>query len=215
MTTATLVAFKGDERLIGEAAVLSSSTNPRNTVDSLNLLLGRDFAQVQAISSQLPGQRVAFEASSSDDAQVLARVDYLSESKTFSLEQLTAMLFAKLAEQMKRRVRSETEAIHVVVAVPSAWTAREKAALTLAAKVAGIPRISTVTTDAALARCFIRKHPLDEVPSTGDAAAVEATKHIAIVDIGHATTSVSVVKLTSTHAWLLLRASRLDGGSGH
>lgn len=145
MTTATLVSFKGDERLIGEAAVLSSSTNPRNTVDCLNLLLGKDFARVQAITDQLPGQRVAFTQAA--DGQVVAQVDYLGETKQFSLEQLTGMLFGKLAEQMQKRVGAD-EAIHVIVAAPSAWTEREKSALTLASKIPGIPRISIITRDA-------------------------------------------------------------------
>uniref|UniRef100_K3WIG2 Uncharacterized protein n=1 Tax=Globisporangium ultimum (strain ATCC 200006 / CBS 805.95 / DAOM BR144) TaxID=431595 RepID=K3WIG2_GLOUD len=190
MTTATLVSFKGDERLIGESAVLSSSTNPRNTVDCLNLLLGKSFAGVQTITSQCPGQRVSFEQIG--DNNVAARVEYQNETKTFSLEQLTGMLFGKLLEQMKKRVRDVDEAIHVVVAAPSAWGESEKAALALASKIAGIPQITIITCDAALARCFNRKHPLEDAPVEGEAP----LKHIAIVDIGHATTSVSIVKLT-------------------
>lgn len=193
MTTATLVAFKGDERLLGEAAVLSASTNPRNTVDALNLLLGADLARAQAVSDQLPGQRAALESGAG--GRVHARVEYRGESTAFSLEQLVGMFFGKLAEQMAKRA-SDTAEIHAIVAVPAEWTAREKAALALAAKVAGIPRLSTVTRDAALARCFLRKHPLESADE-------DACKHIAIVDIGHATTSVCVVKLTRalTSTW--------------
>ncbi|KAG3031328.1 hypothetical protein PC128_g3926 [Phytophthora cactorum] len=36
MTTATLVSFKSEEHLVGESAVLSSSTNQRNTTDFLS-----------------------------------------------------------------------------------------------------------------------------------------------------------------------------------
>lgn len=49
----------------------------------------------------------------------------------------------------------------------------------------------------ALARCFIRKHPLEAPKSAEDTT--DVSKHIAIVDIGHATTSVSVVKLTRAY----------------
>ncbi|TYZ61805.1 hypothetical protein PybrP1_004803 [[Pythium] brassicae (nom. inval.)] len=182
MTTATLVAFKGDERLLGEAAVLSASTNPRNTVDALNLLLGADLARAQAISSQLPGQRAALESDA--DGRVCARVEYRGESVVFTLEQLAGMFLGKLAEQMGKRARDAP--IHAIVAVPAQWTERETAALALAAKIAGIPRLSTVTRDAALARCFVRKHPLESADE-------DAVKHIAIVDIGHATTSVCTV----------------------
>lgn len=185
MTTATLVAFKGDERLLGESAVLSASTNPRNTVDALNLLLGADLDRAQAVSSQLPGQRAALESDA--DGRVCARVEYRGESVAFSLEQLSGMFLGKLTEQMAKRAKDA--AVHAIIAVPAQWTAREKAALAVAANIAGIARLSTVTRDAALARCFIRKHPLDRSDE-------DAVKCIAIVDIGHATTSVCVVKLT-------------------
>lgn len=146
MTTATLVSFKGDERLIGESAVLSSSTNPRNTVDCLNLLLGKNFAQLETITNQFPGQRVSFEQG--DANQVAVQVEYQNDTKTFSLEQLTGMLLGKLVEQMKKRVRGDDEDIHVIVAVPSAWGESERAALALASKIAGIPSITTITCDA-------------------------------------------------------------------
>lgn len=192
MTTATLVAFKGDERLLGEAAVLSASTNPTNTVDFLNLLLGKGLESVQAELQRLPGQRVAFSADAS--GRVVASVDYRQGSQ-FSLEQLAAMLLAKLHAQIRARVlqtEGETEAnAHAVIAVPSAWGESEKSALRLAAKIAGLGHVSIIPRDAALARCFHRKHPIQL--KEGEP---EVTRHIVIVDMGHTSTSAAVIKLT-------------------
>lgn len=209
MTTATLVAFKGDERLLGEAAVLSASTNPKNTADYLNLLLGKDLAGVQAQLARLPGQRVVFAEDAS--GRVVAHVDYRAKAgddsssgggaAQFTVEQLVAMLFGKLKAQMQTRAQQAGEQAgeqtdgsdaHVILAVPSAWGDSERRAVKTAASIAGLRRVTVISRDAALARCFHRKHPL--VATEGDAE--DAARHIVIVDMGHTSTSAAVVKLT-------------------
>jgi heat shock 70kDa protein 4 len=197
MTTATLVSFKGDERLVGEAAVLSSSTNPQNTIDSVNLWLGSGVAAIQQRSGRLPGARATFAAASDASAHAygagaVAVVEYLKGTQEFSTEQLLGMLLGKLTQQMRKKLRDD-EAAHVNIAVPSGWGDAAHKALRVAARIAGIPSVSVVTRGAALARCFTRKHP---VPTDGDA------KHIVIMDMGHSTTSIAAVKLTRT--WSLL-----------
>lgn len=207
MTTATLVAFKGDERLLGEAAVLSASTNPKNTADYLNLLLGKDLAAVQAQLARLPGQRVPFAEDAS--GRVVARVDYRvkadASSAEFTVEQLVAMLLGKLKAQVQTRATQAGEQAdgsdaHVIVAVPSAWGESERQALKTAASIAGLPRVTVLSRDVALARCFHRKHPLE----TKEDDAEDAARHIVIVDMGHTSTSAAVVKLTGTSllGWL-------------
>ncbi|KAG7396226.1 hypothetical protein PHYBOEH_002606 [Phytophthora boehmeriae] len=218
MTTATLVSFKGEERLVGEAAVLSSSTNPRNTVSCLSGLVGkRQLAKVQQELERLPGHQVTFEV---DEAgRVVATVDYGKDgSKTqFSVEQLTGMLFANLATQMKKRLQDEP--FHVTVAVPSVWGEEEKRTVQVAAKIAGIQSLAVISRDAALARCFHCKHPVETPVVEGDIAeeAPETARFIVIVDMGYTNTSVSVVKLTpkgetvlATEADLQLGAETLD-----
>ncbi|KAE9007347.1 hypothetical protein PR003_g16666 [Phytophthora rubi] len=216
MTTATLVSFKGEERLVGESAVLSSSTNPRNTIGFLSGLVGkRQLADVQQQLERLPGHQATFEVS--EDDRVVATVDYGKDgSKTqFTVEQLTGMLFANLATQMKKRFQDEP--FHVTLAVPSVWGDDEKRAVRLAAKIAGIPSLAIISRDAALARCFHCKHPV-EAPTASDAdgdAAMETetARHIAIVDMGHTSTSVAVVKLTPTGETLLATEADVELGA--
>ncbi|KAF4322031.1 hypothetical protein JM18_002296 [Phytophthora kernoviae] len=213
VTTATLVSFKGEERLVGEAAVLSSSTNPRNTVGCLSGLVGkRQLAEVQQELERLPGHQAIFEV---DEAgRVVATVDYGKDgSKTqFSVEQLTGMLFANLATQMKKRLQNE--AFHVTVAVPSVWGEEEKHTVQVAAKIAGIQSLAIISRDAALARCFHCKHPVEAPVVEGDIAeeAPETARFIAIVDMGYTNTSVSIVKLTPKGETLL--ATEADLGLG-
>ncbi|RLN72219.1 hypothetical protein BBJ28_00000537 [Nothophytophthora sp. Chile5] len=218
MTTATLVSFKGEERLVGEAAVLSSSTNPRNTVGFLNGLAGkRELSVVQQQLARLPGQQASFVV---DDAgRVVATVDYGKDGgqTQFTVEQLTGMLFANLATQMKNRFRdAAAQPFHVTVAVPSVWDEQEKQVVSTAAKIAGIPSLAIISRDQALARCFHCKHPVEVAASAAEETA-EPVRHIAIVDMGHTSTSVAVVKLTplgetvlATEADLLLGAETLD-----
>ncbi|ETL25775.1 hypothetical protein L917_20301 [Phytophthora nicotianae] len=210
MTTATLVSFKGEERLVGESAVLSSSTNPRNTVSFLSGLVGKhQLADVQRQLERLPGHQPTFEV---DEAgRVVATVDYGKDNnKTqFTVEQLTGMLFANLATQMKKRFQDEP--FHVTLAVPSVWGDEEKRAVRVAATIASIPSLSIISRDAALARCFHCKHPV-AAPTDGDVP-METARHIAIVDMGHTSTSVAVVKLTREGETLLATEADVDLGA--
>ncbi|CAI5737506.1 unnamed protein product [Hyaloperonospora brassicae] len=222
MTTASLVSFKGEERLVGESAVLSSSTNPRNTIGFLSGLVGkRQLTDVQHQIERLPGLHATFEV---DDAgRVVASVDYGKQdgSKTqFTTEQLTGMLLANLVAQIKTRVRDEP--FHVTLAVPSVWGDEEKRAIRVAAAIAGIPSLALVSRDAALARCFHCKHPVQASsapsgPSSSDGdvvmEAAETARYIAIVDMGHTNTSVAIVKLTHEGETLLATEADLDLGA--
>ncbi|KAL3674215.1 hypothetical protein V7S43_000173 [Phytophthora oleae] len=213
MTTATLVSFKGEERLVGESAVLSSSTNPRNTVSFLTGLVGKSqLANVQRALKRLPGHQPTFEV---DEAgTVVVNVDYGKDgSKTqFTVEQLAGMLFANLTTQMKKRFQDEP--FHVTLAVPSVWGDEEKHAVRVAAKIASIPSLAIISRDEALARCFHCKHPV-KVPASADedASMEEAARYIAVVDMGHTSTSVAVVKLIPEGETLLATEADVELGA--
>ncbi|RHY95118.1 hypothetical protein DYB37_007353 [Aphanomyces astaci] len=131
MTTATLVSFKDKERLLGEAAVLASSTNPKNTVDYLNLLLGKTLDQVVAQLSAFPCQRSNFTVNAA--GLPVASVDYNGATTEFSPVQLMAMLLAKIG----RNVTADVATLKLGVAIPPRWTDAEKSALLQAIKIAG------------------------------------------------------------------------------
>ncbi|CEG36154.1 tetratricopeptide repeat-containing protein [Plasmopara halstedii] len=211
MTTATLVSFKGEERLLGESAVLSTSTNPSNTVGFLSGLVGKKLADVQRQLERLPGPQPVFEVD--ETGRVVVIVDYGSNGKktSFTLEQLTGMLFADLATQMKKRL--ENEPFHMTLAVPSVWGDEEKQAVRMAGKIAGISSLAIISRDAALARCFHCKHPV-KVPVSGDGdVEMETPRYIAIVDMGHTSTSVTVVKLTSEGETVLATEGDVELGA--
>ncbi|CAI5745696.1 unnamed protein product [Peronospora destructor] len=220
MTTASLISFKGEERLVGESAVLSSSTNPRNTIGFLSGLVGkRQLVDVQRQLERLPGLQATFAVDEAD--HVVASVDYGKDGSKmqFTMEQLTGMLLANLVMQMKKRIQDES--FHVTLAVPSVWGDGEKRSVRLAAKIAGIPSFAIISRDAALARCFHCKHPVQasassQASSTGGdmpMEEVEIAHHIVIVDMGHTSTSVAVVKLTPEGETLLATDADLNLGA--
>lgn len=213
MTTATLVSFKGEERLVGESAVLSSSTNPCNTIGFLSGLVGKKLPDVQRQLQRLPGPQPVFDVDES--GRVVAWVDYRTNgSKTsFTVEQLTGMLFADLVTQMKKRFQDES--FHMTLAVPSVWGDEEKRAVRVAAKIAGILSLAIISRDAALARCFHCKHPVKtSVPSPSDGdVTMETARYIAIVDMGHTSTSVAVVELTADGETVLATEADVELGA--
>ncbi|RHY22564.1 hypothetical protein DYB32_009467 [Aphanomyces invadans] len=197
MTTATLVSFKDKERLLGEAAVLASSTNPTNTVDYVNLLLGKTFDQVMHQLQAFPCQRSNFKAN--DAGLPVASVEYNGSTVEFSPVQLMAMLLAKIGGN----VASDRSSLKVGVAIPPGWSAAEQTALLQAIKIAGFGAASLVYRDVALARCYHQKHPVKD-----EAAA----KTIAIVDVGHVSTTAALVRFSATGETILARA--YDGALG-
>ncbi|EQC41602.1 hypothetical protein SDRG_01561 [Saprolegnia diclina VS20] len=199
MTTATLVAFKDKERLLGEAAVLSSSTNPANTVDHINMFLGKSHQEVLAQMAAFPCPRAAYVQTASGEAA--AQVQYNNGEKLFTPVQLLAMVFGKIGSNVQT---TPLENILVGIAVPSGWGDAEKRAVLQAAKIAGFGAAGVVGRDAALARCFHRKHPIKDETET---------KTIMIVDVGHSTTNAAVVRLNATGETVLAHAYKGDLGS--
>ncbi|OQR82163.1 hsp70 [Thraustotheca clavata] len=200
MTTATLVSFKDKERLLGEAAVLSSSTNPTNTVDHINMYLGKSYEDIAMQMKLFPCPKAPFVQTKSGPA---AKVQYDDGEKHFTPVQLIAMVLGKIASNVKG---VEIGNIHAGIAVPSGWTDAEKHAVLQAAKIAGFGQAGIVGRDAALARCFHRKHPIKDE---------KETKTILIVDVGHVTTNAAIVQLNVTGETVLAHAYKGDLGSAN
>jgi len=91
-TTPSYVAFTDTERLIGDAAKNQVALNPHNTVFDAKRLIGRRFedAPVQADMKHWPFKVI------SDGGKPKIQVDYKGESKTFSPEEVSAMVLVKM-----------------------------------------------------------------------------------------------------------------------
>jgi heat shock protein 1/8 len=91
-TTPSFVSFTDKERLIGEAAKNNAAMNPINTVFDAKRLIGRRFDDptVKKDIESWPFKVV------DDNSQPKIQVEYLGETKTFSAQEISAMVLLKV-----------------------------------------------------------------------------------------------------------------------
>ena len=93
-TTPSYVAFTDTERLIGDAAKNQVAINPTNTIFDAKRLIGRKFGEstVQADMKHWPFKVI--ERSTKPNIEV----EYKSETKVFSPEEISSMVLLKMKE---------------------------------------------------------------------------------------------------------------------
>jgi len=91
-TTPSFVSFTSEERLIGEAAKNQAAMNPENTVFDAKRLIGRRFDDptVKKDIESWPFKVI------DDDNSPKIQVEYLGETKTFSPQEISAMVLGKV-----------------------------------------------------------------------------------------------------------------------
>jgi len=173
------VAFTETERLIGDAAKNQAATNPTNTIYDAKRLIGRKFsdATVQKDMKLWP-----FKITSKDGKPYL-NVDYKNEKKTFSPEEVSAMVLSKMKETAEAYLGKEVT--HAVVTVPAYFNDAQRQATKDAGTITGmtIMRIINEPTAAAIAYGLDKK--------------TEGEKNILVFDLGGGTFDVSVLTIDS------------------
>jgi heat shock protein 1/8 len=147
-TTPSWVSFNDTERLIGDAAKSSSSSNPTNTIYDIKRLMGRKFSDpiVQQEIKNFPYKVIADE---NDRCKV--EVTYKGEVKHFSPEEISAMILSYLKETAEAYLgQTVTKA---VVTVPAYFNDAQRQATKDAGVIAGLNvlRIINEPTAAAIA----------------------------------------------------------------
>merc|ERR1712165_642876 len=94
-TTPSYVAFNDTERLIGDAAKNQVAMNPTNTVFDAKRLIGRNFddTTVQRDLKHWP-----FKVVKDENKKPKLEVEFKCESKTFTPEEISAMILTKMKE---------------------------------------------------------------------------------------------------------------------
>ena len=113
-TTPSYVAFTDSERLIGDAAKNQVSMNPANTIFDAKRLIGRKFddASIQSDMKHWP-----FKVLPKEGSKPHLQVVYKSETKTFSPEEVSAMVLTKMKEIAESYLG--TEVTQAVITVPA------------------------------------------------------------------------------------------------
>lgn len=92
--TPSYVAFTDEERLVGDAAKNQAAANPFRTIFDVKRLIGRKFSEkdVQADIKNFPYKVV------SKDEKPVIKVEVAGAEKTFTPEEISAMVLGKMKE---------------------------------------------------------------------------------------------------------------------
>ncbi len=171
-TTPSIVAFKDDERLVGQPAKRQAVTNPENTVFAVKRLIGRrvDDDAVTKDQDMVPYDIVD---GGNGDAWVKAG------DKKYSPSQISAFILGKMKETAESYLGEEVT--QAVITVPAYFNDAQRQATKDAGKIAGLEvlRIINEPTAAALAYGLDKKE----------------TKTIAVYDLGGGTFDITILEI--------------------
>ncbi|TKA23001.1 Heat shock protein SSB [Salinomyces thailandicus] len=146
-TTPSFVSFTPEERLIGEAAKNQAAMNPTNTVFDVKRLIGRRFDDptVKKDTESWPFKVV------DEGNNPKVQVEYLGEQKTFSPQEISAMVLGKMKEVAEVKLGKKVE--KAVVTVPAYFNDNQRQATKDAGAISGLNvlRIINEPTAAAIA----------------------------------------------------------------
>ena len=185
-TTPSYVAFTDAERLIGDAAKNQVSMNPENTIFDAKRLIGRkiDDATIQADMKHWPFKVIAKEG-----GKPHVQVEFKGEQKTFSPEEISAMILTKMKEIAESYLGAEVT--DAVITVPAYFNDGQRQATKDAGAIAGLNvlRIINEPTAAAIA------YGLDKKGKGASASGSSGELNILIFDLGGGTFDVSLLTI--------------------
>ncbi|CCK70772.1 Hsp70 family ATPase SSB2 KNAG_0F01040 [Huiozyma naganishii CBS 8797] len=176
--TPSFVAFTPEERLIGDAAKNQAALNPKNTVFDAKRLIGRAFddESVQSDMKTWPFKVINV------DGNPVIEVEYLGETKTFSPQEVSAMVLGKMKEIAEAKIGKKVE--KAVITVPAYFNDAQRQATKDAGAISGLNvlRIINEPTAAAIAYGL-------------GAGKSDKERHVMIFDLGGGTFDVSLLHI--------------------
>ena len=169
-TTPSVVAFKDDQRLVGQVAKRQAVLNPAGTLFEVKRYIGRTWDEVKEEAERSP-----YEVVRGDDGGVR----FVVGSKKYTPEEVSAMVLRKLVDDASATLGEKIT--KAVVTVPAYFNNSQREATQNAGKVAGLDvlRIVNEPTAAALA------YGLDK----------KGNETVLVFDLGGGTFDVSVLEV--------------------
>lgn len=171
-TTPSVVAMKGNERLVGIPAKRQAVANPENTISSPKRFIGRKRTEVESEVKNVPYKVIA---GSNGDA-----VFQLVDGKMMTPEEASAYILTKMKETAEAYLGEEVT--DAVITVPAYFNDSQRQSTKDAGRIAGlnVRRIIPEPTAAALA------YGLDKESKD---------KKIAVYDLGGGTFDISILEI--------------------
>lgn len=172
-TTPSVVAYKGNETLVGIPAKRQAVTNPTNTFFSVKRFIGRAFDEIQSEIKTVP-YKVIREGSD----RVMLETD---AGKKLNPEEISAKVLSKMKSIAEESLN--TTITDAVITVPAYFDDTQKQATKAAGKIAGLNvlRLIPEPTAAALAYGFDKSNK---------------PQKIAVFDLGGGTFDVSILDIS-------------------
>ena len=170
-TTPSIVAFKKDERIVGQPAKNQMITNPEGTIYSVKRFIGHRYNELTDELKRVPYKLVP----QGDDVRI--EVD----GKKYSTQEISAFILQKMKKTAEDYLgESVTEA---VITVPAYFNDAQRQATKDAGKIAGldVKRIINEPTAASLAFGFNKDSKKEKI--------------IAVYDLGGGTFDISILEL--------------------
>ncbi|MEG0037040.1 MAG: molecular chaperone DnaK [Victivallaceae bacterium] len=169
-TTPSIVAFKGNERLVGIPAKRQAVTNPSKTLASTKRFIGRKFNEV---SSEI--QTVPYKVVSGTNDDVAFDVD----GKIYTPEEIGAQILIKMKETAETYLGEPVT--QAVITVPAYFNDAQRASTKDAGKIAGLEVLRIIPEPTAAALAY-------GINKTSD-------RKIAVFDLGGGTFDISILEI--------------------
>ncbi len=171
-TFPSIVAFKGDETLVGDAAKRQMVMNPKSTVHSVKRFMGQKYKD-EAVKKAL--KHVNYEVADGKDGMAVVKVG----NKDYTPQEISAKVLGKAKADAESYLGGPVE--RAVITVPAYFDDSQRQATKQAGEIAGlkVERIVNEPTAAALA------YGLDK----------KGTSTIAVYDLGGGTFDISILEI--------------------
>ena len=169
-TTPSVVAFKDDQRLVGQVAKRQAVLNPKGTLFEIKRFIGRTWEEVEHEAERAP-----YEVVRGADGGVRFKI----EDKQYTPEEISAMVLRKMVDDASERLGEKVT--QAVITVPAYFNNSQREATQNAGKIAGLEvlRIVNEPTAAALAYGLEKK----------------GNETVLVFDLGGGTFDVSVLEV--------------------
>jgi len=195
--TPSVVGFSDKQRIMGVGAKNQLLTNLKKTVFNFKHMLGRKFKDPYVQACVLKG--LPYDIKEGKNGEIRINLSYMDQDRTFTPEEITAMLFTKLKHTAEEALKTKVK--DIVISVPAYFVDLERRALLDAASVAGLNvlKLMNDTTATALAYGIYKQ----DLP-----APEEKARNVIFVDCGHV--GVQVAAASFNKGKLSMKACTFD-----